>query len=433
MAVPIKMDLWCVNVCILHYAQMAQLWLKVRGRVGLLQDIEIAFVGISIELLMNKGGLNRHGLTVCTTLPCLCFRLSDVGLSSRQLAKHFQVGRTQILRILKQRDTLLEMYDVTPDKTLWKRISRRTEYEDINNRVWYWVQQLQASHPNIRVSGPLLREKALEVAKETNNTDFKASNGWLSSFIKRNCIVLDQRVKCVQEPPTSSVMHHSGSKLDSEGDATSFSSPHVEPPPLQEFLPLSKSLVQDYIADPPPLSKASLQHHAIEIRPATKPLVQDYVTDPPPLTKPMEQSDVTMADCGPESVTVHHSAFDQRRTFLTTEERQPPLPFTPGSDVNSEGEYTPSMTTPCDSDIEPPPLQHYLTSSGWGSESNIGVHHSNYNQQDQLQQMGEPPTSSIVFHPGSKFELSAVAPDPRAAVTDPRVSAHDPNVNVPDT
>lgn len=107
------------------------------------------------------------------------------------LASHFQVGRTQILRILKYKEKLKEVYEVTPDKDQWTRmIGRRTEYQDINNQLRYWVQQLMASSASIHITGPLLREKALEIARETNNTEFKASNGWLSSFLKRNCIKL---------------------------------------------------------------------------------------------------------------------------------------------------------------------------------------------------------------------------------------------------
>ena len=38
----------------------------------------------------------------------------------------------------------------------------------------------------IPITGPLLQMKALEFAHQLNITDFKASKGWLQSFVKRN-------------------------------------------------------------------------------------------------------------------------------------------------------------------------------------------------------------------------------------------------------
>ncbi|XP_021378935.1 uncharacterized protein LOC110466609 isoform X6 [Mizuhopecten yessoensis] len=176
----------------------------------------------------NKPRSPRTTLTLNQRIEVI--RLSEGGYSSRMLAHHFQVGRTQILRILKYKEKLLEVYEITPDKNQWKRIGRRTEYEAINNQLWQWVQQLIASSASIRISGPLLREKALEIAKETNNTEFKASNGWLSSFLKRNSLNLDSRFKCNNtEPPTSSptIQRHCSnvdceeSKVTFKGDSSS--------------------------------------------------------------------------------------------------------------------------------------------------------------------------------------------------------------------
>ena len=39
------------------------------------------------------------------------------------------------------------------------------------------------------VSGPLIQTQALKVARDLGLNEFKASNGWLQSFIKRNNIV----------------------------------------------------------------------------------------------------------------------------------------------------------------------------------------------------------------------------------------------------
>ena len=48
---------------------------------------------------------------------------------------------------------------------------------------------LDASARLVNISGPLLQEKALKFAADLNLSEFKASNGWLECFIKRNNIV----------------------------------------------------------------------------------------------------------------------------------------------------------------------------------------------------------------------------------------------------
>ena len=42
------------------------------------------------------------------------------------------------------------------------------------------------SRTKLSISGPMLQEKALQFAKDLGNTEFRASNGWLESFRKRN-------------------------------------------------------------------------------------------------------------------------------------------------------------------------------------------------------------------------------------------------------
>ena len=67
-----------------------------------------------------------------------------------------------------------------------KRKMRKTGNEEINELLLKWFTDCTARH--INVTGPLMKEKALQFASELNNEDFKASNGWLESFVKRNNI-----------------------------------------------------------------------------------------------------------------------------------------------------------------------------------------------------------------------------------------------------
>ena len=44
------------------------------------------------------------------------------------------------------------------------------------------------SRRKLTISGPMLQEKALQFAKDLDNTEFRGSNGWLKSFRTRNNI-----------------------------------------------------------------------------------------------------------------------------------------------------------------------------------------------------------------------------------------------------
>ncbi|XP_033730203.1 tigger transposable element-derived protein 4-like [Pecten maximus] len=106
--------------------------------------------------------------------------------SSRKIAEKYGVGKTQIDRILKRKsENLADLEDnVAPER---KRQRRPTGNEEINNLVWEFFKD--ASSRRVNLSGPLLKQKALDFASDFGNTTFKASNGWLDSFKSRHNIV----------------------------------------------------------------------------------------------------------------------------------------------------------------------------------------------------------------------------------------------------
>ncbi|KAK6166482.1 hypothetical protein SNE40_023159 [Patella caerulea] len=111
--------------------------------------------------------------------------LSEQGQSGRQIAESIGVGRTQIQNILKRKAEVLEEYQVcAPDR---KRVKRVTGSEDVNTLVWEFFKDCRQR--NAPVNGPLLQTKALQFAENLELENFKASNGWLRSFLSRHNIV----------------------------------------------------------------------------------------------------------------------------------------------------------------------------------------------------------------------------------------------------
>nr|XP_040564958.1 tigger transposable element-derived protein 4-like [Lepeophtheirus salmonis]XP_040564959.1 tigger transposable element-derived protein 4-like [Lepeophtheirus salmonis] len=109
-------------------------------------------------------------------------------MSTRQIAEKMGVGRTQIQCILKRKEEVISAVNNNMDGQR-KRSKRVTGYDDLNSLTWKWFQEATS---RINISGPLLKEKALEFAKDLSLYDFKASNGWLESFLKRHNIALDK-------------------------------------------------------------------------------------------------------------------------------------------------------------------------------------------------------------------------------------------------
>jgi hypothetical protein len=72
-------------------------------------------------------------------------------------------------------------------KYLYSTVSRFNNFVfQIDIETWQWFIKVRAS--NLPVSGPLVQEKAKEIASKHGIHDFKASSGWLTRFKGRHNI-----------------------------------------------------------------------------------------------------------------------------------------------------------------------------------------------------------------------------------------------------
>ena len=91
----------------------------------------------------------------------------------------------QIQSILLHKELIVAEYESNAPEDRKRR--RCTDFTDVNEALYKWY--CLARQRNIPVSGPMLKEEALQIAKELDSdTPFKASNGWLDSFKKRHKI-----------------------------------------------------------------------------------------------------------------------------------------------------------------------------------------------------------------------------------------------------
>ena len=105
--------------------------------------------------------------------------LAATGKSARAIVLSLGVGKTQIQGILANKTLIIQSLE---GRNEWHTV-RKSKNSNLNQLVWDWF--VKARSRNFVVTGPILQEKARELAKEMDFTTFKALNGWLESFKKR--------------------------------------------------------------------------------------------------------------------------------------------------------------------------------------------------------------------------------------------------------
>ena len=123
----------------------------------------------------------KSSIDLQTKLKIIAYSDSHPTESKLAIAKFFNVKKDVVYRALSQRDTI-----ANAPCTIVKRI-KQAEYPELENGILSWFKQTRSE--NLPVDGPLLKEKALQLADALGIKEFQGSEGWLSRFKKRNSII----------------------------------------------------------------------------------------------------------------------------------------------------------------------------------------------------------------------------------------------------
>ena len=124
----------------------------------------------------------RNELPLKIKIDLIKFAEANPKIGCRSLGKKFSCSKTQANTIVNNKRKFLDDWESNEGSETKKR-GRKQTYDDVNTRLKEWYDRLRQS--NVPVSGPLLQEEALEIAKALNIGDFHASNGWLEKWKKR--------------------------------------------------------------------------------------------------------------------------------------------------------------------------------------------------------------------------------------------------------
>jgi hypothetical protein len=111
-------------------------------------------------------------------------------MKKSEVSKKYGISPSTLSTFLKDKDNIskqLQVHVLGPNR---KRI-RNAQFQDVDTAAYKWFLDVRSR--NIPLSGPLIREKAMEFAGMLNVENFQASVGWSNRFRERYGIV----AKCV--------------------------------------------------------------------------------------------------------------------------------------------------------------------------------------------------------------------------------------------
>lgn len=114
----------------------------------------------------------------------------DKGLKKGEVAKKYGISPSTLSTFLKDRENILKQLQTSVLAPSRKRM-RKAQFEDVDAAVFKWFQDVRSR--NVPLTGPLIREKALEFAEMLEVENFQASVGWLNRFRERYGVV----TKCI--------------------------------------------------------------------------------------------------------------------------------------------------------------------------------------------------------------------------------------------
>ncbi|XP_065832947.1 tigger transposable element-derived protein 6-like [Oscarella lobularis] len=132
--------------------------------------------------------VKRNDLTLETKHEVVKFAERNPKLGLRKLAEQFKCGKTQISTILQNKADIVKLYEenVLSKACHTRKRIRESRFADVNETLYEWF--CLAVSKRLFPDGPILREKAKEIAEAMGVQNFKASNGWFEKWKTRHNI-----------------------------------------------------------------------------------------------------------------------------------------------------------------------------------------------------------------------------------------------------
>ncbi|XP_022176865.1 tigger transposable element-derived protein 4-like [Myzus persicae] len=127
--------------------------------------------------------ISRKALSLTEKLSILHEYDCNPLLEKTKVAESLNISESTLRTIIVKRKEILKCANEGSNKR--KKI-KHGKYYDLEQILIQWINEMHAN--SAPVNGPITQRKALKIAKTLKITDFKATNGWLDRFKKRNVI-----------------------------------------------------------------------------------------------------------------------------------------------------------------------------------------------------------------------------------------------------
>ncbi|KAK7095204.1 uncharacterized protein [Littorina saxatilis] len=121
---------------------------------------------------------SKKSLTVQERVRALT--LSDLGWSSVSIAKRLDVGKTQIQRVIRDKELRLERWKTEAEARL--RQSKAIHHHEVNEEMWTWFHDIRERI--VRITRQLMKDRARRVATGLGYQRFMASDSWLDGWLR---------------------------------------------------------------------------------------------------------------------------------------------------------------------------------------------------------------------------------------------------------
>ncbi|KAK9737042.1 CENP-B N-terminal DNA-binding domain [Popillia japonica] len=122
---------------------------------------------------MASSSVKRKDLTLREKVEVIKY-VNKMKCRQSEVAKKYEISQAQLCKLLKRKYYVLT--DWRENLKLTQKRKRSGKELQVEGDLMEWFRERRAR--NVPICGPILKEKAEQIAERSGKSEFKATNGW---------------------------------------------------------------------------------------------------------------------------------------------------------------------------------------------------------------------------------------------------------------